>query len=74
MSSNLSRRAVSTTGFSFTRLMFHAFCLFRRPGKAAFFFAGMRREFSLAFSKERVLPRPLSPMECRLAAPHLPLS
>jgi hypothetical protein len=46
MSNNLCRRTVYTSGFSFTRVMIHAFCLLRRPGKAAFFLAGMRREFS----------------------------
>ena len=46
MSNNLSRPAVSASGFSLTRVMIHAFCLLRRPGKAAFFLAGMRREFS----------------------------
>jgi hypothetical protein len=47
MSHNLCRQAVYNSGFSLTRVMIHAFCLLRRPGKAAFFLAGMRREFSL---------------------------
>ncbi len=46
MSNNLSRPAVSASGFSLTRVMIHAFCLLRRPEKAGFFLAGMRREFS----------------------------
>jgi len=46
MSDNLCRQAVYTSAFSLTRVMIHAFCLLRRPGKAAFFWAGIRREFS----------------------------
>jgi hypothetical protein len=46
MSDNLYRQALSTRGFSFTRIMFHAFCLLRRPDGAAFFLAGMRRKFA----------------------------
>jgi hypothetical protein len=56
MSNNLSRPAVSASGFSLTRVMIHVFCLLRRPGKAAFFLAGMRREFSF-------LIRPFPPRE-----------
>ena len=32
--------------FSLKRVVMHAVCLLRRPRKAAFFFAGIRREFS----------------------------
>jgi hypothetical protein len=77
MSNNLCRGAVYTSGFSFTRVMIHAFCLLRRPGKAGFFLAGMRREFSFLHQrcqpspKMEVLPRPLSPMQRRLAATQL---
>jgi hypothetical protein len=46
MSDNLYRQALCQKGFSFTRIMFHAFCLLRRPDRAAFFLAGMRREFA----------------------------
>jgi len=46
MPDNLYRQALSTWGFSFTRIMFYALCLLRRPDRAAFFLAGMRREFA----------------------------
>jgi hypothetical protein len=36
---------VYISGFSLTRVVMHAVCLLRRPGKAAFFFAGTRRDY-----------------------------
>jgi hypothetical protein len=47
MSDTLRRQVVYHSGFSLTRIMVHAACLLRGPGKAAFFFAGIRRELSL---------------------------
>jgi hypothetical protein len=38
---------VYISGFSLTRVVMLAVCLLRRPGKAAFFFVGTRRELSL---------------------------
>jgi hypothetical protein len=38
---------VYISSFSLTRVVMHAVCLIRRPGKATFFFAGTRRELSL---------------------------
>jgi hypothetical protein len=57
MSDNLCRQALSTRGFSFTRIMFHAFCLLRRPDRGAFFLAGMRREFAFQPDSSHFLRR-----------------
>lgn len=47
MSQRLDPHTGYGTDFSLKRIIMHAICLLRRPGKAAFFFAGIRREFSL---------------------------
>jgi hypothetical protein len=47
MSDRLRRQVVYNSGFSLTRIMIHAVCLLRRPGKATFFFACIRREFPI---------------------------
>ncbi|MBV8224508.1 MAG: hypothetical protein JO232_04880 [Verrucomicrobia bacterium] len=47
MSQRLDPHTGYGTYFSLKRIIMHAICLLRRPGKAAFFFAGIRREFSL---------------------------
>jgi hypothetical protein len=43
----MSAVAIRSTGFSLKRVIMHATCLIRRPEKAAFFLAGIRRELSL---------------------------
>jgi hypothetical protein len=35
------------SGFSLQRVMMHGICLLRRPSRAAFFLAGIRRELTL---------------------------
>ena len=45
--STLPRQVVYNSGFSLTRVMMHAVCLIRRPSKATFFLAGIRREFPI---------------------------
>ena len=42
----LHPQAIYASDFSLKRVVLHAVCLLRRPEKAAFFFAGIRREFS----------------------------
>ena len=37
-------KAGYASGFSLQRVMMHGICLLRRPSKAAFFLAGIRRE------------------------------
>jgi hypothetical protein len=39
-------KAACASGFSLMRVMRHAICLLRRPSKAAFFLAGIRRELT----------------------------
>jgi hypothetical protein len=39
-------KAACASTFSLMRVMRHAICLFRRPSKAAFFLAGIRRELT----------------------------
>jgi hypothetical protein len=39
-------KAAYASGFSLMRVMRHAICLLRRPSKAAFFLAGIRRELT----------------------------
>jgi len=40
------KKAAYASSFSLMRVMRHAICLFRRPSKAAFFLAGIRRELT----------------------------
>jgi hypothetical protein len=51
MSSCLRQQAVYVSDFSLKRVAFHTVCLLRRPEKAAFFFAGIRREFSFLLQR-----------------------
>jgi hypothetical protein len=53
MSDHPRRQPVYACDFSFKRVALHIACLIRRPEKAAFFFAGIQREFS--FLLQRVL-------------------
>jgi hypothetical protein len=46
MSDSLRPKAIYANDFSLKRVVMHAVCLLRRPRKAGFFFAGIRREFS----------------------------
>jgi hypothetical protein len=39
-------KAACASSFSLVRVMRHAVCLVRRPSKAAFFLAGIRRELT----------------------------
>jgi hypothetical protein len=40
------KKAAYASSFSLMRVMRHAICLLRRPSKAAFFLAGIRRELT----------------------------
>jgi hypothetical protein len=49
MSSCFHQQAVYGSDFSLKRVGLHIVCLLRRPEKAAFFIAGILREFSFLF-------------------------
>jgi hypothetical protein len=51
MSSCLRRQVVYGSDFSLKRVALHTVCLLRRPEKAAFFVAGIRREFSFLLQR-----------------------
>ncbi|MFY9987471.1 MAG: hypothetical protein WAK31_22130 [Chthoniobacterales bacterium] len=51
MSDHLRRHPVYASDFSFKRVALHIACLIRRPEKAAFFLAGIQREFSFLLQR-----------------------
>jgi hypothetical protein len=51
MSSRIRQQAVYVTDFSLKRVALHTVCLLRRPEKAAFFVAGILREFSFLLQR-----------------------
>jgi hypothetical protein len=46
MSDCVRHQVMSASNFSLKRVALHVICLLRRPEKAAFFFAGIQREFA----------------------------
>jgi hypothetical protein len=51
MSYPLRSQALYASDFSLNRVVLHVVCLLRRPEKAPFFLAGIKREFSLLLQR-----------------------